>query len=289
MATAKDRSTRAALAAKTDSEHHQRIRRSDDTERWDDVEDAEASTYLLADARGPDPVPAWVLTDDAARQHDLGLLKTGKEADVHLVERRLGDQVNLLAAKRYRSFEDRMFRDDARYRAGRKTGASHTDKAMEKGGRIGMALRARQWVETEFDVLCRLWSAGAPVPYPVQRLGREVLLEHLGDDDGSAPRLVHAHLSRAEVRDAWDQLVEVLRLLARNGVVHGDLSPYNLLWHRGRLMVIDLPQAVDPIAHPEGLALLRRDVEVVCAWAAHGGLTADPDALFAEVLAEAFG
>ena len=157
---------------------------------WDDDEvDPEASTYL--DARhGPEPVPSWVITSDEARQFELGALKSGKEADVFLVERRWGDRVNLLAAKRYRDVEDRLFRDDARFRQARRTGNRRADLAMAKGTRRGMAFRAEQWVTTEFEILSALWSRGLAVPYPVQLLGHELLLEYLGDEDEAAPRLV---------------------------------------------------------------------------------------------------
>src|SRR5438067_11224043 len=110
------------MAAKTNTETFERMARSLEPEPWDDdAFDPEASTYEAAE-HGPDPVPDWVITSGDARQADLGLLKTGKEADVHLIERRHGDAVNVLAAKRYRKFEDRMFRNDARYRGARRTG-----------------------------------------------------------------------------------------------------------------------------------------------------------------------
>lgn len=287
MPSRRDYSRLAAMAAKRDTEDFQRMHQSVPAPGWDDdTTDPHASTYLLAEARGPEPVPAWVLTDDLAEQHDLGLLKTGKEADVHLVERRLGERVNVLAAKRYRKFEDRLFRNDARYRAGRRTGDSRLDRAMTRGTRAGTTFRARQWLETEFDVLCRLWSAGAPVPYPVQRLGRELMIELVGSVDEAAPRLVHASLTRAETAEAWDQVLEAIRTLLRCGVVHGDLSPYNLLWADGRVVVIDFPQSVDPIAHPEGLALLERDVANVCDWFGRRGIDCSAAEVFADVLAE---
>ena len=143
------------------------------------------STYFGAH-HGPQPVPDWVITEDAARQLERGILKTGKEADVHLVERRLGDRRNLLAAKRYRAAERRQFRDDSRYRRARRTGNRRTDLAIDKGTRAGVAFRAEQWVANEFDVMGRLWSAGVAVPYPVQRIGSELMVEYLGE--GPVPR-----------------------------------------------------------------------------------------------------
>lgn len=254
---------------------------------WDDeAPDPEATTYTAA-AHGPDPVPPWVITEDAARQHELGILKTGKEADVYVVRRTLGDRVNLLAAKRYRDFEDRTFRNDARYRR-RRTGDARVDRAVDQGTRIGMGFRAMLWVNTEFETLGRLWAAGASVPYPVQQLDHEVMLEYIGDEQSAAPRLVAAPLGKPEIRDLYEQAVALLQTMVRCGVVHGDLSPYNLLVWKGRLVMIDLPQAVDPLAHADGLALLQRDVDNVCAWFERKGVETRRADLLADLLSLLF-
>ncbi len=287
--SSRDEKRRAVImAAKRNTENFQRMARSFEPPPWDDGEDdPEASTYPLAD-HGPEPVPAWVITSGDARQVDLGLLKTGKEADVHLVERRHGEAVNVLAAKRYRKLEERLFRNDARYRAARRTGESRVDKAIVQGNKAGMAFRARLWLAAEFDALCRLSSAGVPVPYPVQKLGNELLLELIGSAEQAAPRLVHARLDRTDLRRAWAQLVEAMHAMVHGGVVHGDLSPYNVLWDRGQIVIIDFPQSVDPIAHPEGISLLQRDVTNVTDWFSRRGIDCDPSDLFNSLLREAF-
>ncbi len=252
--------------------------------KWDDdVPDPEQSSYTSADP-GPEPIPDWVITDDAARQYERGIIKTGKEADVHLVERVLGERTHLLAAKRYRDLDERAYRDDAKYR--KRSGDRRIDLAIAKGSRVGMSFRAQMWMETEFDALGRLWEAGCAVPYPVQKLGVEMMMEYLGDEDEAAPRLVNAvaGTSRAEREDLFRQTVDALRLMTSIGLVHGDLSPYNLLVWDGRLYVIDLPQAVDPILQSEGLGLLERDVANVCKWFAGKGVKTDADALYREML-----
>ena len=177
-----------------------------------------------------------------------------------------------------------MFRNDARYRQGRRTGSSRTDKAMAAGTRAGMMFRARQWVETEFEVLGRLWAAGTAVPYPVQRLGRELMLEYLGDESGAAPRLVNARLSRHQLTDLYRQLLDLLDDLVGGGVVHGDLSPYNLLVWRDRLYAIDFPQAVDPVINPDGIALLERDVLNTTSWFAKQGVDTDASELLGRLI-----
>jgi RIO kinase 1 len=253
--------------------------------QWDDDDlDPEASTYLAA-RHGPEPRPGWVITEDRARQYERGLLKSGKEAEVFLVERCVDDRTNLLAAKRYKSFEDRMFRDDARYRQSRRAKESRVNRAMAAGTRTGMAFRARQWVETEFEVLGQLWAAGVSVPYPVQLLGREIMLEYIGDEQASAPRLVQFRGGLPELADLYGQLLVNLERMVEVGVVHGDLSAYNLLVWQGRLVVIDLPQAVDPVLNPDGFALLQRDVLNTCGWFSKKGLVTDPSAVLGELIA----
>lgn len=253
---------------------------------WDDVEpDGERSTYQQSE-HGPEPVPAWLITSGDATQHELGALKSGKEGDVFLVERRDGDRVNVLAAKRYRDLRDRVFRDDARYRQGRRTGDARFDKAVAAGTKRGMRFRAETWMRTEFETLGRLWSAGASVPYPVQLLGHELLMEYLGDDDGAAPRLVQARVDRAGAVDLYEQLVETLLVMARSNVVHGDLSPFNALVWEGRLYLIDFPQAVDPYLNGDGLSLLHHDVVTMCSWFTRHGVDCDAVSLYADLLTE---
>jgi RIO kinase 1 len=239
---------------------------------------------------GPEPRPDWVVTALSALDTELGLLKTGKEADVHLVRRaRPGTDGCLLAAKRYRGSDHRMFHRDAGYQEGRRTRKSRDSRAMAKRTAYGRDLAAGKWAVAEFDALGRLWSAGAPVPYPVQLSGSELMLEFIGEPDGTAaPRLAQCRPGPAELRDLFDQCVDAMRLLARAGYTHGDLSAYNLLVHRGRLVMIDVPQIVDLFANPQGPAFLERDCANVCAWFTRRGYeSAHLDHLFGDLMAEA--
>jgi RIO kinase 1 len=240
---------------------------------------------------GPDPIPDWVVTDRNALDTDLGVLKTGKEADVHLVSRGLPDGPGcLLAAKRYRSSEHRMFHRDAGYTEGRRTRRSRDTRAIAKRTAYGRELSAGKWAAAEFDALSRLWQLGAPVPYPVQLDGLELMLEFIGEPDGTAaPRLAQCRPDPAELADLFAQCVDAMRLLARAGYAHGDLSAYNLLVRHGRLVVIDVPQVVDVVANPRGAAYLERDCANVCRWFAARGLdTPEFGHLFGDLMAEAF-
>ena len=224
---------------------------------------------------GPTPHPDWLVTEFAAIDTELGVLKTGKEADVHLVERAVPGTSRscVLAAKRYRTAEHRMFHRDAAYLEGRRVRRSRETRAMERRTSFGRDLLAGQWAAAEFNALCRLWRLGAPVPYPAQLHGTELLLEYLAEPDGqAAPRLAQLRPEPTALRALWDQLIDALVLLTDEGLTHGDLSPFNLLVHRGRLVLIDLPQVVDIVANPQGPAFLARDIRIVTDWFTARGL-----------------
>lgn len=242
--------------------------------------------------RGPEPRPAWVVTSAGALDTELGILKTGKEADVFLLERAVPDdptQRTLLAAKRYRGIENRSFQRSAVYTEGRSTRNTRDTRALAKKSAHGREVAAAQWSRAEFEALCRMWERGAPVPYPVQVSGTEVLMEFLGDDRGIAtPRLAQVRGSNAEMREYFAQVVELMRVFAAAGFAHGDLSAYNLLVHEGHVRVIDLPQIVDVIANPQGLDLLHRDCVNVCDWFARRRVECDTEALFADLLGVLF-
>jgi len=225
--------------------------------------------------RGPEPHPSWLVTELAATDTELGILKTGKEADVFLLRRAVPGTARscLLAAKRYRSPEHRLFHRDSDYLTGRRVRESRDNRAMARRTATGRAMIAQQWAAAEFAALCQLRQAGVPVPYPVQITGTEVLLEFVGEPDGTAaPRLAETRPTGGELAGLWEQLVGALVTLARLGLAHGDLSAYNVLVHRGRLVLIDLPQLIDIVAHPRGAEFLDRDAANVAGWFTARGL-----------------
>ncbi|HEY5423397.1 MAG TPA: RIO1 family regulatory kinase/ATPase [Ilumatobacteraceae bacterium] len=242
------------------------------------------STYPDA-VHGPSPLPNWVPTSPAATDADLGVFKTGKEADVSLIRRAYAGDSVLLAAKQYRDAQHRMFHRDAGYLEGRRMRKSRETRAVETRTAFGRELIAGQWAAAEFAVLSRLWSAGAAVPYPVQLLGTQLMMEFIGDVDGvAAPRLAQLRPSLEETAQLYAQLRDVLGVLADAGYTHGDLSAYNVLVHHGRLVLIDLPQAVDLVGNPQGFTFLRRDCDNICAWFQARGIAADPQLLFDDLL-----
>ncbi|HWL41479.1 MAG TPA: RIO1 family regulatory kinase/ATPase [Ilumatobacter sp.] len=263
----------------------------------DELDQPGWSTYLDA-TRGPGPMPGWVVTDPRALDAELGVVKTGKEAELSLVRRQVPDghrdpdrgvRACVLAAKRYRAAEHRLFHRDAGYLEGRRVRKSRETRAIRTRTGFGKQLIAQQWAAAEFAVLAELWQAGAAVPYPVQLLGTEIMMEFIGTTDPAgvsvaAPRLAETRPSSTDARDLYEQLVEVLGALARLGYTHGDLSAYNVLVDdaRGanRLVLIDLPQVVDVVGNPQGFEYLRRDCDNITAWFRARGIDADATALY---------
>lgn len=238
-----------------------------------------------------------MITSAGAIDTELGVVKTGKEADLHLVERFVhgltpADPVvsrSVLAAKRYRSPEHRDFQRSAAYTEGRRIRRSRDTRAVEKGTAYGRSFAAGQWAFAEFEALCRLYEAGAPVPYPVQVDGTELLMEFIGEGMTAAPRLAQLRDEPPVLADLFDQVVDAMHLFARAGYAHGDLSPYNLLVHRDRVVVIDLPQIVDAVSNPNGIAMLHRDCVNVADWFTRKRVPVDAEQLFADLLAELYG
>jgi RIO kinase 1 len=238
---------------------------------------------------GPEPWPDWLVTADAAVDTELGILKTGKEADVFLLERATDEQSVVLAAKRYRSHDDRLFHRDSGYTEGRRMRNTRDRRAAAKGTRYGRTVQAGQWALAEFGYLSQFWSAGLPVPYPVQLDGTEILMELITLADGSgAPRLAQTRPAPDLLAAYWEQLREAMVMLAGMGLAHGDLSPFNLLATEDRLVLIDVPQAVDLVGNPQGMDFLARDCRNVCTWFTARGLDVDAEDLLGELVAYAW-
>jgi RIO kinase 1 len=261
---------------------------------YDDLEDGQRwSTWLDVEplSRGPEPRPDWVVTSQGAIDTDLGILKTGKEADVFLLDRTDPHdpaQSVVMAAKRYRSPEHRSFHRSAAYTEGRSMKRSRDERAIKRKSTFGREVAAGEWAVSEWTALNRCWSLGLPVPYPVQVDGTEILMEWITVDGDTAPRLAQTRPEPALLASYFDQLRAVLLTLVEAGLVHGDLSAYNILAAGERLFVIDLPQLVDLAGNAQGFDFLLRDCTNVCAWFARRGLEVDPQELFGDLMAQAF-
>jgi RIO kinase 1 len=231
------------------------------------------------------PMPDWLITEDGAVDTELARLQTGKEADAFLLERTLYERSHLLVAKRYRDHHHRSFRNDAAYRAGRRTGNRRDDLAIAAGSRAGMRMRGEQWARHEFNILRRLWAAWAPVPYPISCTGSELLMEYVGDIDQPAPRLIDiARTDELDFAELWRQCVDGLRAMVGCDVVHADLSAYNILVWDARLVFIDFPQAAEIGLSEHDMEFLHRDVTNVATFFERVGVRCDIDDVYSDVV-----
>jgi RIO kinase 1 len=229
-----------------------------------------------------------------------GTLKSGKEAEVFLVERRFASGPRLIAHKRYRPrypgkgelreqgfSNSTSYRGDAVYKAGWFL-PSRDKKAVMGGSRYGHELAARLWPMQEWQTLHRCWEAGVTVPYPVEPTDHGLMMEYIGDESQAAPKLAEARLSVPELASAWAQLLDNVRALTAAGLVHADLSAYNLLWWQDRLVVIDVPQAVEFTTNTDAFELLHRDLANVADWFGRRGLSIDVEVVYAELVSVAW-
>jgi RIO kinase 1 len=192
------------------------------------------------------------LIDSVERQ-----LMSGKEATVYVV--RCDKEIR--CAKVYKEASQRSFRQAASYQEGRKVKNSRQARAMEKGTRYGRKMQEEVWQNAEVDALYRLAAAGVRVPKPYICFEGVLLMELLTDANGnSAPRLNDVPLNEAMALDYHSQLLKQVVLMLCAGVVHGDLSEYNILVDAAGPVIIDLPQAIDAAGNTEAGAMLERDV-----------------------------
>lgn len=199
------------------------------------------------------PLVVEGLVDEVMRQ-----LMSGKEATVYVV--RCGDDVR--CAKVYKEANQRSFHQAASYTEGRKVKNSRQARAMEKGTRYGRKMQEETWQTAEVDALYRLAGAGVRVPQPYICLEGVLLMELVTDAAGNAaPRLNDVELTRELALEYHAILIKQVVLMLCAGVVHGDLSEYNILVDAEGPVIIDLPQAIDAAANNNAGVMLERDVE----------------------------
>ena len=184
-------------------------------------------------------------------------LMSGKEATVYMV--RCGEDIR--CAKVYKDVKQRSFRNNASYQEGRKVKNSRQARAMGKGTRYGRQMQEEAWQNAEVDALYRLAAAGVSVPKPYICYEGVLLMELVTDSDGNpAPRLNDLELSEEHSLKFHAELLnQVVRMLCA-GIIHGDLSEYNILVGSDGPVIIDLPQAVDAAGNSNAGAMLERDV-----------------------------
>jgi RIO kinase 1 len=259
----------------------------------------------LAITREPLFADDW-LVEHGYEEETLGVLKMGKESEVRLVARIGGGRTSYIAEKRFKSKGFRSFRNDALYRATWFTGpgAGRARRAVQGKTRRGREMLEAAWYGHEWNELRHLHAAGVTVPPPVEEIVPTKLaprtfhwrslnsapkgghdeemdggyrMAFIGDAPVAAPRLASMQLAPGDASRVWRELLEEVALVLRAERVHGDLSAYNVLYWRGRPVIIDLSQTVDLVTHAGARALLRRDLEHLATYFARQGIDADVD------------
>ena len=198
------------------------------------------------------------LVDDGLVDEVLRQLMSGKEATVYVV--RCGQEIR--CAKVYKDVENRSFKQAVQYREGRKVRNSRRARAMEKGSSFGRNEQEKIWQNAEVDALYRLDNAGVRVPEPYGCFDGVLLMELVTDADGfAAPRLADVELSPEQAVIDHDKVIHYVRLMLCDGLIHGDLSEFNVLVDEHGPVIIDLPQAVDASANNNAKWMLERDVD----------------------------
>ncbi|TAM61370.1 MAG: serine protein kinase RIO [Rhodanobacter sp.] len=197
------------------------------------------------------------LIDEGVIDQVLRPLKSGKEASVYVV--RSGDDIR--CAKVYKDMAQRSFQARVQYQEGRKVRGSRQARAMGKATKFGRREAEAAWKNAEVDALYQLTAAGVRVPRPYGYFGGVLVMELVTDADGhSAPRLGEVELSAETARDYHRFLMRQVARMLCVGLIHGDLSEYNVLVAPEGPVIIDLPQAVSASGNNAARTMLRRDV-----------------------------
>lgn len=238
----------------------------------------------------------WLL-DSLRPFYEMGLMtdvlarvKGGKEANVYRVEGSPNVGGGLLAAKVYRPQMFRTMKNDSTYREGRsmlnsdghviKQQASNRElRAVARKSAFGREVAHGSWLMHEYGTLQRLHAAGAAVPKPYASAGNAILMGYCGDDRLAAPLLSEVRLDDEQARETFDVILDTVRIMLQHGLVHGDLSAYNVLYWDDRPTVIDFPQVVEVDGNPNAREFLLRDLTRLCDYFAGCGDERDPNEL----------
>jgi RIO kinase 1 len=197
------------------------------------------------------------LVDDGIVDEVLYRLMSGKEASVYVV--RCGDAIR--CAKVYKEAYNRSFKNAVQYQEGRKVRNSRRGRAMEKRSKFGRGEQEKAWQNAEVEALYRLAEAGVRVPEPFGCFDGVLLMELVTDDNGEvAPRLNDVTMSAEQAIEDHTQIMHDIKRMLCAGLVHGDLSEFNVLVDAYGPVIIDLPQAVDAAANNNARAMFERDV-----------------------------
>lgn len=201
-----------------------------------------------------------VLIADGVIDEVLGRLKSGKEADISLVRR----GADVIAAKVYKDRATRSFKNNSDYREGRKVRNSRTQRAIDRGGRFGRDAAEQAWKSAEADALYKLVGSGVRVPEPVMFYEGVLLMDLVRDAEGRpAPRLIDVAIQREAAMGVYADLVAQMIAMLCHDLIHGDLSPYNILASAHGPTIIDFPQVVSAAHSSRAEYFFLRDFDNV--------------------------
>lgn len=217
----------------------------------------------------------------------LALVKGGKEASVYRCTAHHSTGKTLLAAKVYRPHKFRTIRNDTVYKQGRDVltsdgkAAKKTDhrlmRALGKKSSFGLQVAHTSWLMHEFTTLKNLYLAGAAVPEPIACAENAILMSYHGDEAMPAPLLSEVRLDREEAAMLFNETLRNIELMLSMGLVHGDLSAYNILYWEGDITLIDFPQVIYAEQNSQGYDLFLRDVTRICEYFARQGVVRSPE------------
>jgi RIO kinase 1 len=219
----------------------------------------------------------------------LAQVKGGKEANVYLCKAAPATGLHLLAAKVYRPRQFRNLSNDAMYREGREIlggngvikqrDDSREMRAMKKKTAFGAELLHGSWLNHEYSTLEKLHRLGAAVPQPIAAAENAMLMHYIGDLGQPAPALHGIQLPVNEVHPLFAETVRNIELMLSQGLIHGDLSAFNILYWHGQITLIDFPQVTVAQKNSNAYKILRRDVQRVCEYFASQGFSINPHAI----------
>ena len=186
----------------------------------------------------------------------LSNIKSGKEATVYKAVL----DGSLVAMKVYKKPEERNFKNTGAYLMGKFYRRPSQRRAVAKNNKFAKKLRHENWVKREFFMLQKLFDSGANIPKPILQIDDAIFMELLGDNNAVAPRLCDIELEKSEAQKTFDSVIKSVETFWDFGIVHADLSEFNILWWKSNPYIIDFPQSIDRRTHPNPREILDRDL-----------------------------
>lgn len=190
----------------------------------------------------------------------LTIIKSGKEATAFLCRADASLGADYVVAKVYHERSKRNFANSTVYEVGDRLLKGRVARAVANKSEVGREIQSAVWVDHEFEVMSALNYAGVDIPAPIASTERAILMEFVGEGAEAAPQLQELRLDRYEAENLLGRMLWNIETMLRENCIHGDLSAYNVLYDRGRLAIIDMPQCADPRFNRKAQELFERDV-----------------------------